>query len=227
MPYKVGRRKLYRKRKRGYKKKFVPRGLAMKRAQQISTKVFYFKGAGKIAGNPQANIQEDFLTVFWQTQPTAMVVPNIPGDFDQVSDAYQEYKVLAIRLTLYAANVGTGSAVIQAAPNQVLQRGITCIYKDQEVIDPTLQPPPSSVTDVINYGSAKVIPSRVDKWTTTIYRPKGNPEWGNCDRNTPPAQRFADSWRGGIYMLANGCSNQLLWFYTTEYKVVFRGRNYT
>lgn len=220
MPNLKRRRAVRRRRPR---RKFVPRSLALKKSQQISTKVFYFKGAGKIAANPAGTIVEDFLTVDWQTTPTAMVVPNIPGDFDQVSDAYQEYKCLAIRLTLYAANVGTGSATTQP----LLQRGITCIYKDQEVIDPALQPPQTGVVDVINLGSAKVIPSRCEKWKTTIYRASGNTEWGNCDRNTPPAQRFADSWRGGIYVLANGCSNNLLWFYTTEYKVIFRGRNYT
>ena len=218
----MARKKNIKKRK-GYKKKrapFMSRGLALKRADQVSTKVFYFKGAGKIAGNPLNQIIEDWATVFFQTAPTAQVVPNIPGDFDSVSDAYQEYKVLAVRVTLYAANVGSRSAAAG------IDGGMVVIYKDQEYINPATQPPPTQITDVINNGSCKVIPSRVSKWTSTIYRASGNPEWGNCDRNTPPNARIADSWRGVIHLLGQGVSNAVTWYYTTNYKVVFRGRTY-
>lgn len=219
MPYKkktTAKKKTYTRRRR-----FVPRGLAVKRSQQISTKTFYFKEAGRLAGTPAGTLSSAWTTLLLTTTP---FTPNIPGDFDKISIGYQEYKCLAIKLTLFAANIGTGSAIPQATPNQVMSRGMTCIYKDQDYRQG--QPIPTQITDVINLGSAKVIPSRCEKWTTILYRPKGHPEWGNCDQNTPAASKQPDSWSGAIQMLSNGVSNELLWYYTATYKVVFRGRAY-
>lgn len=217
MPYKVGTKKLYRK-KKNYrtKKTFVPKTLAVKRSQQISTKTFYFKDQGQLAGNPDFNLQSAWSTLLYQPgQPQP--VPNIPGDFNVISRGYQQYKILAIKLVLYAANVGSEDF-------NSTNRGITCIYKDQQYVRG--QPAPNQVLEVINLGSAKVIPSRVSKWTTVIYRPKGNPEWGNCDIDSPNPQKVPDSWSAAIQLVANGVSNDLLWYWTANYKVVFRGRAY-
>jgi len=213
MPYKKKGAK-----KKPYKKKtkaFVPRGLAVKRNQQISTKVFYFKEAGRLSGNPSGNLQSVWSTINFITTPHS---PNIPGDFGEISKAYQEYKVLAVKLTLFAMNIGDESG---ATP---ISRGLTCIYKDQDYKQG--QPIPTNITQVINLGSAKMIPSRVSKWTTVMYRSSGNPEWGCCDMYTPPASKNPDSWSGAIQFLANGVTNTPLWVYTSTYKVVFRGRSY-
>lgn len=216
MPY--AKKKTYSRRpRRTYKKKFMPRTLAIKRNQQISTKVFYFKDAGRISGTAQLICASTWSTLLWlPNQPHPF--PNIPGDFNVISRGYLEYKVLAINLKLYAANVGSEDTT------QTSSRGLTILWKDQDLIEG--QSIPSTPLDIINLGSAKVIPSRVSKWSTTIYRPKGNPEWGNIDLDTPTANKPADSWSGAIHLNGSGVSETLLWYWTSSYKVIFRGRAY-
>lgn len=215
MPY-VKKYKPRRPPRRAYKKKFIPRGLASKRAQQISTKVFYFKDSGKISGDNAYNAQASWTTLVWQpNQPHPF--PNVPGDFNVISRGYLEYKILAIKINLFAANVGSEETLSVA-------RGLTILWKDQDLIEG--QTIPSAPLDIINLGSAKVIPSRSSKWSTTIFRSKGNPEWGNCDLDSPTVNKQADSWSGAIHLDATGVSNTILWYWTSSYKVIFRGRAY-
>jgi len=227
MPYTRRRRRAPARRPRrkpyGTKASFMPRALAMKRYNQVSTKCFYFKSAGQIASNPDGVIQFSWTTTT-AGGGVGGLIPSIPFDFERVSQAYTEYKVLAIKVRLFAANVG---AELLATGNPVteLARGNTCLFKDQNLI--TSEPFPDSITEVINYGSAKLIPSRTSKWTTTMYRPKGLPEWGQIDDNIPDADKKTDPWNGGIFMLSTNCTGgRVLWFYQATYKVVFRGRNY-
>lgn len=209
------KRKTRRPRRRAHKKAFVPRALAIKRNEQISTKIFYFKDAGKIAPPPAGNLTFAWSTLQYNTTPPS---PNIGGDFAVISKGYQEYKVLAVKITLYAANIGIES--VQPG----FTRGVTAIYKDQDYKPG--QAIPTDITDVINLGSCKVIPSRVDKWSTVMYRSSGNTEWGDCDQYTPQTVMKADSWSGAIQLLQIGASNALVWFWTSNYKVIFRGRSY-
>lgn len=210
------KKKTHRKRPRKKKGAFMGRGLALKRTNQTSTKTFYFKSAGRIGGDPSFQANNTWSTLLWLPgQPQAF--PNIPGDYNVISRGYLQYKILAIKVVMYAANIGS-------EPNDNIDRGITCVWKDQQVVRG--QPVPSQVLDVINLGSAKILPSRVSRWTTIIYRPRGAPEWGNCDIDTPTNQRVADSWSGAIHMVGNSVSNTLLWYWTANYKVIFRGRAY-
>ncbi len=215
MPYK---KKTYTRRppRRHYKKKFMPRSLAAKRTQQISTKTFYFKDSGRIYGDNNFNSNASWTTLLWQTgQPHPF--PNVPGDFNVISRGYLEYKILAIKLNLYAANVGSEEF-------NSTNRGMTILWKDQDLIEG--QTIPSAPLDIINLGSARVIPSRASKWSTTIYRSRGNPTWGNCDLDSPTVNKTADSWSGAIHLDGTGVSSTLLWYWTTSYKVIFRGRAY-
>ena len=91
------------------------------------------------------------------------------------------------------------------------------------------EPLQTNIVDVMNLGSCKMIPSRTDKHTKMLYRPKGYPEWGSCDRNVPISDREPDKWYGGIYLLGNFARPAIrpLWFYTVTYKMIFRGRSFT
>lgn len=208
----------------GTRATFVPRGLAIKRANQIQQRVMYFKAAGTIASFPTP--ATGLAQFGWRTndQSGAVPTPLIPDDFTTAAELYQEYKILAIRVRIFAANVGA-ELITTGPPVTELNRGNTVIYKDND-IKPS-EPLPDNIVDVINYGSAKLIPSRVSRWTTNLFRPKGFPKWGCCDPNVPAAERTADAWNGGIFLLTTQCTpGQTLWFHQVTYKVAFRGRNY-
>lgn len=221
------RRRARRNKKRiyGTKATFMPKTLALERFANVSTKTFYFKKTGVILPNAAGVTQFD-----WRTIDSTGVhpIPAIPSDFRNVSALYTEYKCLAIRVKLFAANVGTESAKIGTTPAlSFFARGNTVLYCDQDIKDN--EPLPSVLTDVMNYGSTRMIASRADKHTRVIYRAKNHPNWGTCDLNIPIADRPPDSWNGGLFLLGTGASptGQSLWYYTASYKVVFRGRNYT
>lgn len=220
----------------GTKPKFMPNRLALERAGNVSTKTFYFKAAGAIPSDPNGTTKTS-----WRTQ-YGPVVPDDPNRMPNISDAYTfaecytEYKVLAIKVKLFAANVGSEVGGLPAPPPAPptsitggFSRGDTCIYFDQDVKDTEQQP--DLITEVMTYGSAKMIPSRIAKWTTTLYRKKGLPEWGCCDRNVPIAERQPDPWYAGIYILGNNARPlqppPILWYYTVSYKIIFRGRTFT
>lgn len=206
------------------KASMMSKSLAKKRYGQVSTKTFYFKGAGTIDVGPGG------VTNFaWRTQNGAdpVSLPLIPGDYSTVAELYQEYKVLAVKVRLFAANIGVESDP-EIGTNNPFNRGNTVMYIDQD-INPNEQAP-GLITNVINQGSCRMIPSRCDKYTKVMYRAKGNPDWGCCDTNVPVASRQPDSWFAGIFLLGNNASsnipNKQLWYYTVTYKVLFRGRNY-
>lgn len=220
------------------KAKFIPKSLAQKRYGQVSTKTFYFKTAGTIDSNNAG------VTSFtWDTQspPAATAPANSPNRMPAVSDAYtfaecyNEYKVLAVKVKLFAANVGTETGTISQTnttppiPRQAgYNRGNSVMYLDQDV-----RPGENLPTDIVNVmtlGSAKMIPSRTAMYTKMLYRKKGVPEWGCCDRNVDEIDRKPDPWFGRIILLGNNARTPTgvspLWFYTVTYKIIFRGRSY-
>lgn len=229
------RKRNYRRRRPniyGTKPKFMPRGLAMKRYGQVSTTVKYFKAAGSINSDASGNTQISFLT---QYQPVLPANPNrMPDIADSYTfaECYNEYKVLAIKLTLFAANVGTEPGIITGVPGPNIagfDRGDAVTYLDQE-IRPN-EPLPLLITNVMTLGSARMIPTRISKFTRVLYRKKGLPGWGCCDRNVPLPDRVPDPWNAGIFVLGNNARQGLgvrpLWFFTVAYKIIFRGRSYT
>lgn len=221
------RRRNRRKNIYGTKPKFMPRQLAKERYGNVSTKTFYFKTAGSVNSAPNGNTR-----ISWTTQydlATSATFPDV-ADSIRVSAAYTEYKVLAVKLRLFAANVGTepGQQVNAAPDVEGFNRGNSCIFIDQDTV--YNEQYPTDIIDVMTRGSARMIPSRAQKWTLTMYRKKGLPGWGTCDQNIAPADRTVDPWGGAIVLIGNnartGQGIRPLWFFTVTYKIIFRGRNY-
>lgn len=234
-PFRRRRRAPVRRRPRiyGTKPKFMPRMLAAKRYGQVSTKTFYFKSAGQINSDINGTVNTSWRTQFGPVTPgDPNRMPNI-ADAYTFAECYTEYKVLAIKVKIFAANIGTEGGRLPGPPPTVIapgvQRGNTVMYLDQD-IRPGEQLP-DNITDVMTLGSAKMIPSRVSQYTRTIYRKKGVPEWGCCDRNVPVSDRQPDPWYGGIFILGNNARplspQPILWYFTVTYKIIFRGRSFT
>lgn len=227
MPY--TRRKRYaparRPRRRYRKKTVVPRGLAIKRRQEISTKTFYFKSNGTLGSNAAGLINRKFENQTPQGNPQAYNLPNVGADFDRISRAYNEYKVLCFKLELYPANVGTESDAPGISVNP-LNRGNSLTYIDNDMELGTTEY--NTIPPVMNRGSAFLIQSR-RKHTRVMWRPKGNPGWGCCDFSTPIQNREPDSWWGAVFVITNDATPNIpaLWFWKITAKVIFRGRNTT
>lgn len=229
------RRKGKRRGRRTYatKSQFMPPALAVKRYGQLSTKTFFFKTAGTINSDNSGQ-----TTMNWPTQFQPAIVGNpkrmpVVADSVNAAEMYTEYKVVAVKVTVFAANIGSEPGQAPIPPitgfSAGYNRGATVMYIDQEV-RPN-EPLPLDLTEVLNYGSTRMIPSRADKHTRIIFRKKGVPEWGCCDRNVPIADRQPDRWDGAIFLLGNFARLNLgirpLWFYTVAYKITFRGRSFT
>lgn len=231
--------------KRPYKKRnlygtvarFMPSRLKAERYAQLSTRTFYFKNSGTINSDNTGH-----SVASWQTQALGTVVPppNPPNpnkmpliaDSNFVAELYSEYRVEAIKVTIYAANVGTEVGQIRnlgsGLPFEGFDRGNTVMYLDQEIRpNETL---PDTILDTINLGSAKMIPSRVSKYTMTLFRKKGINLWGCCDRNVEVIDRAPDPWYASINLIGQfarqGLGIRPLWFWTATYKITFRGRNF-
>lgn len=227
------RRRRNNRAKRTYatKARFMPRALAVKRYGQVSTKTFYFRASGTLNSDNTGRILNSWQTQFPPIAPPPTTDPNrMPDVADSYTfaECYTEYKVLAIKLRLFAANIGTepGQAQPPMSPIPGFNRGNSVCYVDQTVHDNEVYP--IDIVDVMNRGSARMIPSRSSKYTVSLFRPKGNPRWGVCDRNITLADRTPDPWYGTINMLTNFAApaQRPLWFYTVTYKIIFRGRNY-
>jgi hypothetical protein len=214
MPY--TRRPNRRKRRAPARKKFVPRGLAAKRAQALDTKVFYFKTNG-VGQTDQAGQ----MFQKWNSR----AVTQTPGAFPQfqaVSAIYDQFKVLAIRVRFYPANVGVESHDTLIGTDLTLIRGNTINWLDQRADDLFA---PSSIAEVINDASMRMVNSR-RPFSRTIFRGRGFPEWGAI-QNTA----LNDSWNGSISVLTVDASPApitgpapTLYYWTANYKVIFRAR---
>lgn len=220
MPY---RRTAYRRRRPAYRRRNVAglatrpsmmsRSLMMRRRNQVSTKVFWFKRNGLISPNLSGTNYS-----FWRTREINDQLTT-PAGWDAVKTLYDQYKVLALKVRLFPANVGIESDSAIFASNALL-RGDTVVWTDQRY-----QPnAPATISEVINNASTKMINSR-RPYARTLFRPKGNPEWG--DTQSP----LSDSWNGAIELLINNSSPApvvgdppTLWYWTIQYKVLVRGR---
>ncbi len=190
--------------------RMMPRGLAFKRMNQVSTKVFWFKYNGQLA----TDIQTDDAYLAFLTQDLISPAVGVP-QYPSVFQLYDQYKVLAMKVKLFPANIGTEpSSWVQGAWN----RGDHIMWSDQR-FEANAQIP-ILINQVINNASAKMIDPR-RMYSRTLYRPKGHSEWGSCQEFTSNP----DSWRGAIQFLANNSSSgRVLYFYTVQFKVVVRGR---
>ncbi len=193
--------------------KFIPRGLAFKRFNQLSTKCFYFKTAGSIDTGPTSQI---FFN--WNVQN---ITGTPPPQMAALFQMYDEYKVLSMRVRLFPANVGIESDSAIVGSN-ALSRGDQIIWSDQK--GDAVVVAPISIAERINYGSCRMINPR-RPITRVIFRPTGHPDWGKCQ--DPAAQ--PDSWTGNINLYGVAVTvttgvGRPLWYLTRTYKILVRGR---
>lgn len=195
--------------------RMMPRTYAMRRKNQVATKVFWFKLNGQLSSQPILDYNYfAFRSRGFTTEPGggASTVPQR----DAIFSLYDQFKVLAISVKWFPCNVGT-------EPGQVLSQGIFnrgdhVIWSDQRFDDSATIP--IQISEVLNHGSARMIQPRRFQ-ARTMYRPKGHPEWGSCEA----PQTIQDSWNGAIQMLVNNVTPaRPLWYYTLTYKVLVRGR---
>ena len=196
--------------------RMMPRSYAFKRHNQVATKVFWLKLNGLTNTDAQGANLAIFRTRGINAQP-------VPAGKDAIFTLYDQFKVLAMRIRWFPANVGTEPGSGVAGPLQVyMARGDQVVWSDQRV--DASQQVPQFISEVINNASARMINPR-RPYTRIIYRPKGVPAWGSCiDPITSP-----DQWNGAIYQLINNStpaatSGRPLWYYTLTYKIVVRGR---
>lgn len=226
MPYKRRPRRNRRRKPFGTKAKFVPRGLAVKRYNQVSTKTFYFKGNGTVGAGGGGVGVAGWGTRIRVVPPLPFVpyyTPGVPADFLRISRCYSEYKILAIKLNLYPANVGT-EGDLPGPSVSPFQRGNVVTWIEQSLA--TGVQLPNNINQVMNLGSAKMIVPR-HRHTRVMYRPRGYPAWGQCEADIPQAQWRLDPWWGSIFWLLNGGTSNgpPVSFFKVTYKVIFRGRN--
>lgn len=215
---KYGKMTTYRKKSRalGTAPVMMNKIVAFKRQNQVFNRVFWFKFNGLLASDLGGNIYQSFNT------RAINLAGQIPVGFDALKSLYDQYKILAIRLKLFPANVGIEpDATLLAAGG--LFRGDTAVWSDQR-FDFGAQNP-TQISQVINIASCKMINSR-RPYTRTLYRAKGYPTWANTQ-----GPGTADSWNGSIELIVNNATPQqaggsapVLWYYTIQYKVMVRGR---
>lgn len=223
MPYKrsryVPRRRFNFRRRRpagfGTVPRMMPRSLARKRFNQVSTKVFYFKDNGTINNTIGGTYQG-----FWSPQ---QLVTSSPEGFDAACGLYDEFKCLAMYVKIFPANVGIESDTALFA-NQGFLRGDAIVWSDQKA-DPTAQTI-SNISQRINQASCRMINPR-RPYSRRIFRATGNPLWGG----TAVPSTSPDQWIGTINMFGQNTTSvnppgaaRPLWYWTRQYKVIFRGR---
>lgn len=196
--------------------RFMGKTLARNRYNQVSSRVFYFKTNGTISNTTTGIYQATFRV--------QDLVTNTPAGFLDTCRLYDEFKVLAMAVRWFPANVGIESDNILFG-NLGLLRGDAIIWLDQR--SPAIPPPIASISDKINFASCRMInPRRPQK--RTIYRATGHPRWGGASN---PGQ-LPDTWNGTVNLFGQNTTLLVppatavpLWYYTISYKVIFRGRS--
>lgn len=194
--------------------RMMPKTLAMKRMNQVSTKVFWFKQNGVISPDTTGRIYS-----FWTARGFNAASPT---GWSALRTLYDQYKVLAIKVRFFPANVGIEPDTALFA-NSALLRGDTISWTDQR-FDTTAQAP-TAISQVINNASARMTNSR-RSYSRQIFRPTGYPEWGQT--SGPPT---VESWNGAIETLTVGATPAtptvipVLWYYTVQWKIIVRGRH--
>lgn len=226
MPY-ARRRFTYARRRRARKTGLATRPRMMGRTQklrrfnQVSTKVFYFKINGELTTDGSGNIYRA-----WTTRNLNVPSPGIPvpAGWDSLKELYDQYKVIGMTLKLFPANVGIEPDATLLAAGGLL-RGDTAVYSDQRFDSGAAAP--TQINEVINKASCRMINSR-RPYTRNLFRSRGYPTWANTQGPATP-----DSWNGSIEILVNNATPEsltppittpLLWYWTLQYKVVVRGR---
>lgn len=194
--------------------RMMSRSYAFKRHNQVATKVFWLK----LNGQTDVPISGGGLAIFRTRGLTQG--PVVPFGRQEIFTLFDQFKVLAMKIKWFPADVGTETGVPPVSA--IFNRGDQIVWSDQRV-DSTQQVP-QFISEVISNASAKMINPR-RPYSRTIYRPKGVPSWGSTvDPLVQP-----DPWNGAIYQLTNNATasavtGRPIWYYTLTYKVLVRGR---
>lgn len=210
----------------GTKPQFMSKSRKQKRYNQISTNTMWFASTGQIVRGPDGRSGS-----LWSPMNNILFaggrlqLPHYAqlGDFQAASTFYTGYKILAFQIRLFAANVGTEPGPTLGL--SMYNRGNTIVYTVNNALP--AQAYSGDIQDLITKGSARMIPSRLDQYKRTMFRPKGFPSWGNCDTSVPIADRIGDRWRGQVVLQGQNSGTldpATMWFWTMRTKVVFRGR---
>lgn len=190
--------------------------VARKRFQQVHTRVFWFKRNGFINPDLAGNNYS-----FWNGREIN-VPATTPVGWDALKTLYEQYKVLAIKVKLFPANVGVEPDSALFASNALL-RGDVAVWNDQRF--DTATPAPTNINEVINIASCRMINAR-RPYSRRIFRARGYPQWANTQ-----GPSTVDSWNGSIELLINNATPApatgpapTLWYYTVQYKIAVRGR---
>lgn len=189
----------------------------LKRKAGVDTKVFWFKTNAVVRTTPSAN-QFLGLRTFDLSGPTG------PQSFSVLCNLYDQYKILGMKVKYFPANLGTEADPIAGQFQTPLKRGNVVCWIDQRY-DPGTQTP-STISEVIGNNNTRMLqPNR--RITCSIWRPIGKVVWGS----TKDLQTAGDPWSGELALLINDASITppngvpiVLYYYTVQYKVVFRGR---
>lgn len=219
MPIKVRKYALRRKRKTGgvlaTRPQMMSQSLAFKRKNQVSSRVMWFKQNGTIAADASGNRTLEFRWDLLQSIPQFLLFVDI----------YDQYKLLGYKLTLHPANIGTDPTAGQAGgPTLYFNRGNHIVWSDQRFDPASIVP--TLIAQIINTASAKMINPR-KTFSRSLWRPRGKPRWGSM-KNIGTA---GDDWHSTINLIINNSSVvtppatvPVLYFYTIQWKVAFRGR---
>lgn len=201
--------------------RMMTRRQRFKRSNQVSTKVFYFKINGTLVSDGNGNIYRAWTGRNLNTGSPGIPVPQ---GWTALKELYDQYKVLALHLRLYPANVGIEPDATLLAAGGLL-RGNAVVWTDQR-FDSTANAP-TQINQVISNASTHMLPTR-GFYRRSLFRARGYPTWANTQG---PAT--VDSWNGSIELLVNNATpaslvppiaTPLLWYYTLTYKVIVRGR---
>ena len=219
MPYKrtYRRRPAIRRRKRVAGLATLPRMMTstnrIKRHNQVSTKVFWYKRA---ATEQSSGTAPTLTNTFSTYEPHGDILTSAFPQHDLVKQLYDEFKVLAYKVRWFPANVGIEPDATLFGAGQGLIRGDQIVWSDQNST-PTI---PTSIATHINQASCKMINPR-RPYSRTLYRPKGHPVWSTIV--TPPTGQ--DIWTPSINHFSTSQSPaQTHWYVTVQIKVLYRGR---
>lgn len=226
MPYRrTNRRRRAPRRRRNNglatRPRMMSRSLAHKRMNQISTRTMWFKYNSTIDA-----LESEFTE--WRSGGGQLLGIS---QFQTMCQLYDQYKVLGFTVRLFPANVGIESHDQFIGQDFTLLRGNHIVWTDQKR-DATLADP-TAINQIINTASARMINPR-RPYRMSLWRPRGVPGWGSCVGLPPPfppvPTAVLDPWDGSIAHFYQDATNsqpgdpQPLYFYTIQYKVVFRGR---
>lgn len=196
--------------------RMMSRSYRWKRMNQVDTRTAWFKVNGTIGINANTSQYYEFRTSF--------LASTNPNGWAQYTTLYDQYKILGFTYRLFPSNVGTEATSQVGQPSIHFNRGDHCLWIDQR-FDPNVVQP-TQIGEVINTASARLINPR-RPYKMSIWRPRGKPQWGS----TRDILQNGDPWTGSINHLINGATPQLppllpkaCYFYTLQFKVIFRGR---